>query len=423
MKKVLWFTGLSGSGKTTIAEELQRQLDGNVEILDGDVVRDTLHKTLGFSREDIRENNRLIAELAAKSTAEVVLVPIISPYREDRAMAKSIIGEGFTEVYISTSLQECQQRDVKGLYHKAAHGEITNMIGVAESNPYEIPLQPDIVVSTTGSVAESVQTLRTALEFSPETRLAMDAIQEAGKAILELYGTDCSSTVKEDDEPVTEADLASNDILLQRLANTYPILSEESEDTQERLQHERVWIVDPLDGTSDFVNKTGEFTVMVALVENNVPIIGVVYWPTEKTLFVAENGKGAYKIRHGTWTKIQCGTESELSKVRALGSRHHLSEREKEHIAALQLFSFMPRGSSLKVMEICQGNAELYFTLTNKIKQWDTAASHCIITEAGGMMTDTRGHPLLYNTPSINHEHGILVTNGQIHQKIVETLE
>ncbi len=151
MAFVLWFTGLSGSGKSTIAEELKKQLEESgktVELIDGDVVRNTLHTTLGFSREDIRENNRLIAELAKKSAADVVLVPVISPYREDRAMARTIIGESFREVFVNRPVEKCIERDVKGLYRKALTGEIPNFIGVASSNPYEPPLQPDIEVKT-----------------------------------------------------------------------------------------------------------------------------------------------------------------------------------------------------------------------------------------------------------------------------------
>lgn len=153
MGTVIWFTGLSGSGKTTIALRLKEGLEllgKSVEILDGDVVRGTLNKHLGFSRADIKENNRLIAELARKKMkkADFILVPIISPYREDRAMAKSIIGDSFIELFINSSLQKCIERDVKGLYKKALAGNIKSFIGVSDSNPYETPLNPDIELDT-----------------------------------------------------------------------------------------------------------------------------------------------------------------------------------------------------------------------------------------------------------------------------------
>lgn len=153
MGKVIWFTGLSGSGKTTIALAFKKRLEKigkKVEILDGDVVRNSLNKHLGFSRTDIKENNRLIAELAYKKMkkADFILVPIISPYREDRMMAKSIIGKNFIELFVNSSLQKCIERDVKGLYKKALAGDIKDFIGVSYSNPYETPLSPDIELDT-----------------------------------------------------------------------------------------------------------------------------------------------------------------------------------------------------------------------------------------------------------------------------------
>ncbi len=158
MKKlVLWFTGLSGSGKTTIAIALQKELERTgkkVEILDGDAIRSTVHSNLGFTREDIRTNNRLIAELAEKSSADVVLVPIISPYSEDRATAKCLIKKRFIELFVKCPLDRCITRDVKGLYGKALKGEINNFIGISKSNPYEPPKSPDIEVNTTEQTIE-----------------------------------------------------------------------------------------------------------------------------------------------------------------------------------------------------------------------------------------------------------------------------
>ena len=150
---ILWFTGLSGSGKTTIAENLKTKLEQQgkkVVILDGDVVRSTLHKNLGFSPEDIHENNRLLTILAKEKakTADFVLLPIISPFIEDREKARTVIGKNFVEVFIDASLQECIQRDVKGHYKKALAGEIKNFIGIAKENPYERPTNPEITLET-----------------------------------------------------------------------------------------------------------------------------------------------------------------------------------------------------------------------------------------------------------------------------------
>jgi len=181
-----------------------------------------------------------------------------------------------------------------------------------------------------------------------------------------------------------------------------------------------VWIVDPLDGTSDFIDKTGEFTIMIALIKNKKPILGVIGWPTEKTFFVAQKGSGAFRYSNDEWHKISVTSISELSKCRTVGSRHHLSDREKSFIKKLGIEDFTSIGSSLKVGKISSGEAEAYITTTNKMKEWDSAASYCIISEAGGKMTDMLGNDITYNNKNVFHQNGILVTNGLIHNKIVE---
>ncbi len=166
MTPILWFTGLSGSGKTTIAEKLKEQLQAKgkrVLTLDGDVVRETLHRNLGFSPEDIHENNRLIAQLAKKESPnyDFIIVPIISPFREDREKARHALSSPqthFIEIFVDTPLEECIKRDVKGHYQKALRGEIKNFIGIAKENPYEPPFHVEIHIKTKEkTVEESVQ--------------------------------------------------------------------------------------------------------------------------------------------------------------------------------------------------------------------------------------------------------------------------
>ena len=163
--KVLWFTGLSGSGKTTLALELKKKLEElgkKVEILDGDIVRGTINKHLGFSREDIRENNKIMAGLAKEKMkdSDFVLVPKISPYKEDREKTQFLIGDNFLELFINAPLQECIKRDVKGLYQKALAGEIKDFVGIAQSNPYEAPDNPHLEIKTDQqSLEESVTTI------------------------------------------------------------------------------------------------------------------------------------------------------------------------------------------------------------------------------------------------------------------------
>ena len=152
MGTVLWFTGLSGAGKTTLAKELKVMLEAQgkrVYMLDGDEAR-LERKHLGFTREDVKENNRLLAE-AAKDMVDrfdFILVSVISPYSEDRKMAKKIIGPSFIEMFLNCPLEECIRRDTKGLYKKAINGKIDNLIGFSVSNPYEPPRNSDFEVKT-----------------------------------------------------------------------------------------------------------------------------------------------------------------------------------------------------------------------------------------------------------------------------------
>ena len=254
----------------------------------------------------------------------------------------------------------------------------------------------------------------------PELDLAIKAAEEAGNTILKIYEKGFETFTKTDNSPVTDADLQSNKIIKEILSVTkHSILSEEDVDDKNRLSNDMIWIIDPLDGTSDFIDKTGEFTVMIALVENQKPILGVIAWPTEKTLFVAQKNCGAFRYSDNKWEKISVTKISELPKCRTIGSRHHLSDKEKDFIEKIGIKDFTSIGSSLKVGKISSGQAEVYITTTNKMKEWDTAASHCIISEAGGKMTDMLGNELTYNNENVYHQNGILVTNGLIHEKIL----
>ena len=149
--KILWFTGLSGSGKTTLTELLKKEFDKKSKkyvVFDGDEVRKNLHRHLGFTSEDIKENNRLIIELCKEFVGKVdyIIVPIISPFKESRKMARESFGEAFVEIYVNCPYDECKKRDVKGIYAKAERNEINNFIGLHV--PYEPPINPEIELFT-----------------------------------------------------------------------------------------------------------------------------------------------------------------------------------------------------------------------------------------------------------------------------------
>lgn len=160
----VWFTGLSGSGKSAIAGEVERKLflEGyHTIVLDGDNLRSGLNKGLGFSPEDRKENIRRAAEVARllNDAGVIVLASFISPYKEDRQMAREILGDAFVEVYVNTSLSVCETRDVKGLYARARRGEIKDFTGI--SSPYEVPSSPDITIDTSsGEIEENAEIVK-----------------------------------------------------------------------------------------------------------------------------------------------------------------------------------------------------------------------------------------------------------------------
>ena len=256
----------------------------------------------------------------------------------------------------------------------------------------------------------------------PETNLAINSVIDAGKTVMKIYNQPFETKIKSDNSPITEADIASNKII-QKIISTsdYPILSEETKDNKKRLEKETVWIIDPLDGTSDFVNKTGEFTIMIGLVRKQVPILGIIYCPPQNTLYIAQRNQGSYQLAGEKWSKMSVSTISDLTKSRTVYSRHHSEESERLFFKYIKTKKLTKRGSSLKAIDVASGTSELYFTSTNKIKQWDTCASYCLVKEAGGNMTDVYGNDLNYNIDDVNHQNGIIVSNGLVHEKVINS--
>ena len=256
----------------------------------------------------------------------------------------------------------------------------------------------------------------------PETNLAINSVIDAGKTVMKIYNQPFETKIKSDNSPITEADIASNKII-QKIISTsdYPILSEETKDNKKRLEKETVWIIDPLDGTSDFINKTGEFTIMIGLVRKQVPILGIIYCPPQNTLYVAQQNQGSYQLAGEKWSKMSVSTISDLTKSRTVYSRHHSEESERLFFKYIKTKKLTKRGSSLKAIDVASGTSELYFTSTNKIKQWDTCASYCLVKEAGGNITDVYGNDLNYNIDDVNHQNGIIVSNGLVHEKVINS--
>ena len=226
--------------------------------------------------------------------------------------------------------------------------------------------------------------------------------EQASSEILRVYRSGFDIEKKQDNTPVTCADLAAHNIIfdsLEQLTPNIPILSEESANIsfEERKKWTTYWLVDPLDGTREFIHRTDEFTVNIALIENHKAILGVIYVPVTGTCYYASKGNGAWKIIHGKpATRI---TTREASKeISVIASSRSVNDRAtcdllkkigKHHITTM--------GSSLKSCLVAEGRADLYPRL-GPTSEWDTAAAQCIIEEAGGAITDTHMKPLQYNT-------------------------
>tara|TARA_B100000315_G_scaffold252046_1_gene288022 strand:+ start:78 stop:878 length:801 start_codon:yes stop_codon:yes gene_type:complete len=230
--------------------------------------------------------------------------------------------------------------------------------------------------------------------------------RQAGKAIMEVYaGDDFEKTVKADSSPLTKADLASHRIItetLEKLPPNFPVLSEESpaESYENRHSWTTYWLVDPLDGTKEFLKKNGEFTVNIALIDGNTSVLGVVSAPALGVTYCAARGYGSFKQLDGK-DAIQIFAEDRPDDpLRLVISRSHGGKELDAFLKNYPAASAVPTGSSLKFCVVAEGAAHLYprFGPTN---EWDTAAAHCVVTEAGGTVTNFKGVPLVYNKPEL----------------------
>lgn len=229
---------------------------------------------------------------------------------------------------------------------------------------------------------------------------------EAGRAILEIYQADAPLAVitKADASPVTAADHAAHRIILaglQALTPEIPVLSEESDAAPfaERARWPRYWLVDPLDGTKEFINRTGEFTVNIALVEHHEPVLGVVAVPVSGVAYAALKGRGAFRIERGQWHAIHCRKASPQHLAIA-GSRRHGAERLQAIVQRMEAagirVDFVSMGSALKICLVAEGRADCYPRL-GPTSEWDTAAAQAVLAEAGGQVVDGNFQPLRYN--------------------------
>lgn len=264
--------------------------------------------------------------------------------------------------------------------------------------------------------------------FERELSVAIGLARAAGAAALSHYGGVLHIVHKsENEDPVTQADHAANDIIIAGLQREFPedgLLSEETLDTVRRLSCQRVWMIDPLDGTKGFIAGNGDFAVQIGLAVEGVSMLGVVYQPVPDVLHWAACGAGAFVIRPDIEPeRLRVSEQRELPLMRLAASRDHRSPRMERVVRALGVGEEVRRGSvGIKTGLIVERQCDLYIHLSSRTKQWDTCAPEAILKEAGGQLTDLWGMPLHYNTADVYNHNGIVATNGAMHAQIISRL-
>ncbi len=253
------------------------------------------------------------------------------------------------------------------------------------------------------------------MDYQKLSAIAMKASILAGIEILKVYETGFDIEYKADNSPLTTADKIANDIIVKALEQTpYPILSEESKeiDFNIRKHWSRYWLVDPLDGTKEFISKNGEFTVNIALIENRKPVLGIIYAPVSGDLYYGISGEGAYKwnifnlenFDAKFMEKIKIPCVDKQQGFRVVASRSHMNSETVEYIDNIKKnkpnLELVTKGSSLKLCLIAEGNADIYPRF-GPTMEWDIATGHAIVEASGGRLMNADGSEFLYNKENL----------------------
>ncbi|MCR5491814.1 MAG: 3'(2'),5'-bisphosphate nucleotidase CysQ [Bacilli bacterium] len=251
--------------------------------------------------------------------------------------------------------------------------------------------------------------------YEIELDAAIKAAQKAQKVILEVYAKDFDVEIKSDNSPVTEADKKADEIIRGELSKAFPehgFLTEESKDTAERLSKKAIWIVDPVDGTKEFVSKNGQFTTNIALCVDKQIVVGVINIPAQNRLYYAVKGQGAYVLENGVAKKIHCSDR--LSNLRAMRSVSFFNEKEAAFMDKhKERFEGEPTpiGAALKFCALAEGSYEFFIRMSSGTKEWDVAAGDLIVSEAGGTFIQLNGEPFTYNREDVYNRLGYVMAN------------
>ena len=268
------------------------------------------------------------------------------------------------------------------------------------------------------------------MKRAEEIDVMLSIARDAAAVIKRVYATEFSVDYKGPADPVTQADREANALICARLADAFgpvPVVAEESDEASFAgwAGAPRVFFVDPLDGTLEFVARNDDFVVMIGLVEQGRPVAGVVVAPATGTAWTGGDSGGAFEVApNGDRKVLRVSDTSDLSMARAVVSRSHQSERLMQLIAGLGIHRVLTRGSAgLKAAQVSSGLADVYFQPGHAGKRWDTCAPEAILAAAGGVATDAYGRPIDYGVPELANTRGFLATNGKLHPRVLELLK
>lgn len=261
--------------------------------------------------------------------------------------------------------------------------------------------------------------------MNAELELLMRIAAEAAKLIMEVYARPFDVDYKGPQDPVTEADRRANDLICERLEQAFPgvpIVAEESDPATFAgfRSHDRVFFVDPVDGTREFVDRNGEFAVMIGLLEGARAIASVIDAPARGDVFAGWVGEGAIRIRNGRAEPLRVSDVTEVSRGRLVGSRSHRSPQLERALARLSPLEVRVMGSAgLKGTLVAAAEVEAYVAPGYAGQRWDACAADALVTAAGGKLTDTYGDAIDYRAPSLSNDRGLLASNGHVHEALV----
>jgi 3'(2'), 5'-bisphosphate nucleotidase len=256
-----------------------------------------------------------------------------------------------------------------------------------------------------------------------ELEVAKELAIGAGAVLLKHFAQKSEVRWKGKGNPVTDADQEASRFIVDSLQQRFPsdgILSEEEADNPDRLTKSRVWIIDPMDGTAEFVAGLTEFAVMIGLAVDGRPTLGAVYLPVEKKLYYSESGKGAFVESGSSKRQLRVSSESDPGQATIAASRSHDSPTSQRIREALGIGTVIRAGGvGLKVAMICEGRAHVYIHAGAGTNQWDTCAPEIILHEAEGKMTDVADQPIVYNAANPRNVQGVIASNGRLHSRAV----